>query len=421
MGWRKGHRRRRTITSAAVLSGLLVTIPACAGVQGANMGTGAAPAQNEDAVQEAREAQEANALPRDEFYTGDVEAGDPGTLARSEAFDGWEALGDNAVGNRMVYRSLDSNGEPSVASAAVVTPDGTPPEGGWPVVAWAHGTSGVSPDCAPSLMKDLYYGDLVQALVDRNYAVVATDYSGLGAGEAHEYDTMTPNANDVRYSVSAAREAVDGLSERWVSMGHSQGGQAAWGAARQQADDPVGEMVGAVAYAPAAPIIDSIREVDDAPGSGAYAPYVAYSLNLQYPDEIEPGDVLSDAALEHYDEITQEACLALAVEISGEATPSEYFRDGWDENPVVQRFQEDNIYSDQQLGAPLFAATGSEDTAVPARLIEEAAQEQCSHDTAVQYQEYPGDHDGMMDAASSDAMQWVQDRFDGKDAPSNCE
>lgn len=368
-----------------------------------------------------RAAQEANALPRDEFYTADAQPGEPGSLVRSEEFGGWEALADSTAATRMVYRTQSAAGGPAVASAAIATPDGAPPDGGWPVVAWAHGTSGVAPQCAPSLMKDLYYGDLIQALVDEGYAVVATDYSGLGAGDGHEYNTLAANANDVRYSVAAAQSAVEGLGERWVAMGHSQGGQAAWGAARQQADDPVGELAGAVSLAPSPPLGSGLDEVKDAPGTGSYAPYVASSLALQYPDEFEPADILTSAAMEKYEEITRNDCLALAVAVSGEATPAEYFKEGFQDNPVVQRYNEGNVYSDRPLAAPLFAATGSDDVTVHAPVIEAEARKQCAQGTDVEYAEFSGDHDGMVDSASEDFLPWIADRFAGREAPSNCE
>ena len=41
----------------------------------------------------------------------------------------------------------------------VLIPAGSAPVGGWPVIAWAHGTSGMARICAPSLMKDIEYGD----------------------------------------------------------------------------------------------------------------------------------------------------------------------------------------------------------------------------------------------------------------------
>ncbi|MEJ7703119.1 MAG: hypothetical protein WKF47_05470 [Geodermatophilaceae bacterium] len=59
------------------------------------------------------------------------------------------------------------------------TRDGDAPEGGWPLVAFAHGTAGLGDQCAPStngIEKVLYLDPFIEA----GYAVVALDFAGLG-------------------------------------------------------------------------------------------------------------------------------------------------------------------------------------------------------------------------------------------------
>lgn len=87
-------------------------------------------------------------------------------------------------------------------------PAGNPPKAGWPVIAWAHGTSGVARICAPSMMKDVYYGtEGLFPMVQVGFAVVAVDYAGLGTEVPHEYTTLAAQANDVINGVAAARPA----------------------------------------------------------------------------------------------------------------------------------------------------------------------------------------------------------------------
>ena len=73
-------------------------------------------------------------------------------------------------------------------TAAVFLPYGKTPEGGWPVVVWAHGTVGVAHDCAPSLNvrtdRDKQY---LNTWLSLGYAVVAPDYAGLGSAGLHHY------------------------------------------------------------------------------------------------------------------------------------------------------------------------------------------------------------------------------------------
>lgn len=51
---------------------------------------------------------------------------------------------------RFVYSTVDQHGEEAASTAAVFLPTGEAPEGGWPVLAWAHGTTGLGDDCTPS-------------------------------------------------------------------------------------------------------------------------------------------------------------------------------------------------------------------------------------------------------------------------------
>src|SRR5438105_2778182 len=51
---------------------------------------------------------------------------------------------------KLAYVSTDAFGHRSRVTGTVFVPRGTPPEGGWPVVSWAHGTSGLADGCAPS-------------------------------------------------------------------------------------------------------------------------------------------------------------------------------------------------------------------------------------------------------------------------------
>ncbi|MFD0489608.1 alpha/beta hydrolase family protein [Saccharopolyspora spinosporotrichia] len=255
---------------------------------------------------------------------------------------------EGAAGNLVVYNSRSAQGTPVAASAAVLTPAGPPPPGGWPVVAWVHGTSGVARQCAPSLMKDLYYPDEIANWLEQGYAVVAADYSGLGAGSGHEYITMTANAKDVRYSIAAARQAVAGLSERWVAVGHSQGGQAVWGVARQEAAEPTGRFLGSVAIAPVTPYDRLQREVADNEGQGQYLAYVASSIAAQYP-AFQPRNVMSDKGMSNYERYLHEGCWTYGRALSGTGTPRELLRPDWSQDAAVREFIERNRYANAPL------------------------------------------------------------------------
>src|ERR1700689_3275773 len=64
-------------------------------------------------------------------------AGKPGTLVRQEPMLG-APLG--AAAYRVLYRSTSFDGKPILVSGVIVVPQGAPPPGGRPIVAWAHPT-----------------------------------------------------------------------------------------------------------------------------------------------------------------------------------------------------------------------------------------------------------------------------------------
>src|SRR5580693_1965410 len=76
----------------------------------------------------------------------------PGVLLQQEALPAAQVLPNAAQGIRILYSSTDGDdGKTAIyVSGDLQLPKGTPPAGGWPVIAWAHGTVGVADICAPS-------------------------------------------------------------------------------------------------------------------------------------------------------------------------------------------------------------------------------------------------------------------------------
>ncbi|SFA71408.1 hypothetical protein SAMN04515620_101280 [Collimonas sp. OK607] len=76
----------------------------------------------------------------------------PGILLRQEALPANLVLPNAVQGIRILYSSTDGDdGKTAIyVSGDLQLPKGTPPAGGWPLIAWAHGTVGVADVCAPS-------------------------------------------------------------------------------------------------------------------------------------------------------------------------------------------------------------------------------------------------------------------------------
>lgn len=141
-------------------------------------------------------------------------------LPRDSWLDGTERA------HLLTYRTTGPTGEPALSTGAVFVPPGTPPPGGWPVISWAHGTVGIADHCAPT-RTGLIGGSYVTHWFSQGYALVATDYVGLGTPGIHPYLDGASEAHAVIDMVRAARAVEPGLSSRWAVIGQSQGGHAA--------------------------------------------------------------------------------------------------------------------------------------------------------------------------------------------------
>ena len=164
-------------------------------------------------------------------------AGKPGSVLRSEPLTGAARIAGVTRQVRVLYRSTDGAGRAIAVSGTVAFPAGRPPRGGWPVLSWAHGTTGVADRCAPSrddspLHDPGYdYGRAAHAIVAafarRGFVVAQTDYEGLGTPGPHPYLVGPSEARGVIDIVGAARALDRRVGRTWVAAGHSQGGQAA--------------------------------------------------------------------------------------------------------------------------------------------------------------------------------------------------
>lgn len=136
----------------------------------------------------------------------------------------------NASSNRLVLYRSQGVGKNVAVSGSVAVPKGRAPKGGWPVITWAHGTTGLADSCAPTVNGDLtaYIHPLLQTWLKKGWAVVRTDYEGLGTpGSVHPYLIGKSEGQGVLDIVRAARQLDPRIGRKVVISGHSQGGQAA--------------------------------------------------------------------------------------------------------------------------------------------------------------------------------------------------
>ena len=82
------------------------------------------------------------AAPTGDFYAipDPLPAGPPGSPIWAERV----AAPPGALAWRILYHSRTIHDEDIAVSGLVVAPDAAPPEGGFPVIAYAHGTTGLA-------------------------------------------------------------------------------------------------------------------------------------------------------------------------------------------------------------------------------------------------------------------------------------
>jgi pimeloyl-ACP methyl ester carboxylesterase len=370
----------------------------------------------------ALEAQDA--LPLTPFYEPPqpLVPAEPGTLIRAEPFVGYR-LPDGAHAVRILYHSRALNGDDVAASGVVLIPAVTPPAGGWPVIAWAHGTSGVARSCAPSLMKDLEYGEEgLMPMVAAGFAVVATDYAGLGTPGPHQYDNKVPQANDVIYSIPAAHAAVTDLGPKWVAIGHSQGGIAVWGVAELEArlQDP--DYAGAISVA--GDMNYEAYEAHDAQAFDAvtdlYWPFTAFGIKASYPS-FDVTRMLTPPALARYRDVTSKGCWYYAYAAMKEIGRRRAVKKTWNQAPEVSRYNADNRSAIRPIQGPLMVLAGDDDKSVAIVNIEAGVEEACARGLPIEFVHLPGlDHDPLMQNTTAQQLDWVRDRLNGKPWVGNC-
>jgi pimeloyl-ACP methyl ester carboxylesterase len=373
-------------------------------------------------VAEAVRMEQADRLPITDFYStpATLHSSKPGELLRKEAFPGY-SLPKGATAVRILYHSLDATGRDVATSGVVLIPAGTAPPTGWPVIAWAHGTSGVARLCAPSAMKDVYYGaEGLMPMVAAGFAVVATDYHGLGTEGPHQYVNKWAQAQDVIYSIPAARAAAPSLGAKWVVDGHSQGGLAAWGVAEAQHDLKDPDYLGAVSVAGVVREMDFFSHLSNTPGVGFYLAFMAAGIHARYP-EFNPHDLLSDGVLAHYTDVTTNGCFYYGYATYATAPSGTLLRANWQANPWIHRFFEGNAQGDKPIGGPMFVIAGEADQTVPIVGVRAAVKAMCAAKQPVTFKSYPGlDHDPTMETSTPAQLEWIRARFAGKAATSNC-
>ena len=349
----------------------------------------------------------------------------PGVLLRTEPFHSDE-ISAGAAAWKILYTTTRDEGEPAVASGLVVTPDETGPS---PVVAWAHGTTGVAPGCAPSVLDDgLAAGAmfLQDEVLGAGWAMVAADYIGLGVAGQHPYLIGQGEGRSVLDAVRAAHQLTDAhLSEQTVVWGHSQGGHAAlWAGMLAPAYAPELEIDGVAALAPASNLPGLVDATEGVTGGELFASYVVDAYTATYPD-VTYDDLVRPGARIIVREMAQR-CLAEPGILVSALTSVSLDKPIWSGDPSSGPFLarlEQNVPAGP-IPAPLLVGQGADDGLVVPAAQDAYVDARCAAGYAVDYRTYDGrGHVPLVEPDSPlvpDLLAWTTDRFAGRPATDTC-
>ena len=361
------------------------------------------------------------------FYAPDQSGGgngrQPGAVLRSEPMKG-APPGSSAW--RVLYASTGLKGEPIEVSGVVVAPDLPAPPSGRPVVAWAHPTTGVADDCAPSLSAEFF--DTIPhlpALMALDYVVAATDYAGLGTPGPSPYLVGRSEAFSVLDSVRAAgRLPKTGAGNRFAVWGHSQGGHAALFTGQLAGTyAPELALVGVAAIAPATELEQLLRD-DLAERAGkVLAAYALWSWSRVF--DVPLDSAVRPPAIRAIDRVARDC-----IETEGEG-----YRAAFDSFELTRGFLEPGAFDTEPwrrllaenrpggspIGAPIYVAQGTEDPIVRPSVTADFVRGLCARRETVRLEELPGaGHLRASRISASAAIQWIEGRFQGKPAPNTC-
>lgn len=347
-------------------------------------------------------------LPQTKFYDAPqpLPPGKPGDLIRSEEGDDYPlAPGVNAL--RILYHSRSANGDDVASSGLILYPDQKPPTGGWPIIAWAHGASDVARQCAPSLSRILPHGPFLTMYVNLGYAIVATDYAGLGTGFSYAFSDMQSNAADVIASVPAARAALPQLATRWIAIGAESSSRTVIAVAEQENEARAPDFLGSIAIGGLGDLETVYRHAD-----GASPLFLAYGIKSVY-SQFEASAILTEKGTARYQQIGR-ACDVPATGDTGLMKPD------WLNNKFVKDFFSRNRLVQKPLSAPLLVLDSEFDSATAAEATN-AVRRLCQQGAGVQFKSYDDPNPGNVIGDSvRDQMAWIQGRLAGRAAPSNC-
>ena len=346
-------------------------------------------------------------------------AGAHGTLIWERPYTGVAGLAQ-ASNDRVLYKQVGIKGKSVAVSGLVSIPKGKAPKGGWPVVSFAHGTTGIADMCAPSRAagptsdagrSDLGYTPLLDGWIKAGFAVVRTDYEGLGTPGVHPYLIGRSEGRGVLDIVRAARQFDPALSNRLIISGHSQGGQAAlWAASLARTYTPELHLLGTVAFAPQSHTATetSLLKSVSSTGLTPLAAMILRGIDVAYPSR-HVRSLLTAAGAKLYPQTLTKCLDQLSAPSSFGGLPlDQLVNPSANLAPAIREIAA-NDPDNLRIRGPVLLEQGLADTTVLPFLDQALSKSLAKVGDSVTYHTYAGaTHSGVLTAAAADATQFLR-------------
>lgn len=373
----------------------------------------------------------------DAFYTDPVELSGTGAgqilRSRTSTFtlDPAFNLPAPAVSSwQIVYRSNDALDQPNAVSGTVLVPK-TPwiGLGRRPIVGFAVGTRGLGDDCAPSYTLSTgtdYEGLFIANLLSKGFAVMVTDYEGLGMPGGHSYVVGRSEGRALLDGVRAAQQLPgSGLSNANPVglMGYSQGGGAAgWAAELAGSYAPELTIKGTVAGGVPADLLE-VADFADGSAFTALALMAAIGFDNAYP-ELDLDGHLNAKGRQLLAE-SDEMCLVSFDGVKTLFKTAFRSRTEWAAvdpltSPAWTARLNENKLGSTRPKAPVYQFHGIADEMVPYGQAKQLRRDWCDAGANVHWSPVVGEHVSSMVTEHALATTWLQARFNGLPAISNC-
>jgi ABC-type antimicrobial peptide transport system permease subunit/glycerophosphoryl diester phosphodiesterase/pimeloyl-ACP methyl ester carboxylesterase len=325
--------------------------------------------------------------------------GTHGTLRSATPIDAPQGM----KGWRVLFDSTYTDDRATVVSGLVYAPDRPAPPDGWPVLSFAHPTTGLADRCAPSKAPGILETTVASLTGQANMVMVASDYPGLGTEGLHPF-LDGPSSGRSVLDAAIAAGTIEGLklAPTTVLWGHSQGGHAALFAGQlAKSYAPSLDVRGVVAGAPPSQLRSLVDGLQKTPDRG-YTLLVASGMVSANP-QLKVTDVLTPRAIKVSERLGEEC----SGEIISAVTKDTLRLPGPIPGDWLQALNADEP-GRARIVAPVLIVHGAKDELVPVESSALLEKELEALGTKVERKVYPeAGHADVALTSLTDVLSWV--------------